>query len=327
MRIERKSSTQFCCYQISNVSFSQLIAPAIENPRSTRVCQLPTNDVPPLAQLCRSTIRRHLRKVVSQNHPIQMQFESVLAKDKNNEQVKYDHVAILIVYFKENDEEQDAGRIGTLYVMHEHERQQPAQRQEQNAEEERDEGLFENPVQANEADETPDEIRDLLHTPPPHENAEEEHHPHDDFEVWSPQRREQREVEQAMPLANEPQQVVEPEQIPLEDGVDAEAAVLQGANRPNEEGDGNEERDVPLQQFDVHLNRNQQNANVMVQQLHRQRRQRLHVNLVNGNRLIGFLNADSDDEDEDQEDLFREANNQPDVNEPVGLAEYDKNTV
>jgi hypothetical protein len=54
------------------------------------------------------------------------------------------------------------------------------------------------------------------------------------------------------------------------------------------------------------------------------RRQRLHVNLVNGNRLIGFLNQADDDEDED---LFHEAEDRAPPTESIGLAIYDKSTV
>lgn len=55
------------------------------------------------------------------------------------------------------------------------------------------------------------------------------------------------------------------------------------------------------------------------------RRQRLHVNLVNGNRLIGFLNQADDEEEED--DLFNLAEDRVAPKEPIGLAFYDKSAV
>jgi hypothetical protein len=54
------------------------------------------------------------------------------------------------------------------------------------------------------------------------------------------------------------------------------------------------------------------------------RRQRLHVNLVNGNRLIGFLNQADDEEDED---LFHEAEERAPPTEAIGLASFDRSSV
>lgn len=76
------------------------------------------------------------------------------------------------------------------------------------------------------------------------------------------------------------------------------------------------------QHFAVHVN-NPDNAAQIAQRL-QVRRQRLHVNLVNGNRLVGFLN---NGDDEEEEDPFNGAGNHQRQDESIGLAFYDRNTV
>jgi hypothetical protein len=108
-------------------------------------------------------------------------------------------------------------------------------RNEQNANEE----VFDQPVPANEAVETPEEIRNLLHTPPVEqhpdqqneEHAEQEQEPRDDnFEVWTPEHEHQQ--NEPEPERNEPER-----DVLMEDGLDAETAALAQARND----DGNEQ--------------------------------------------------------------------------------------
>lgn len=222
-------------------------------------------------------------------------------------------------------------RIGTLYLMGRRVRDQPQQPgqnvpQPQQQEDQDEEQLFENPAPANEGDETPEAIRNLLHTPPlVNELHEGEARPHDNFEVWTPPERRAGNEELDDPMNVIDQPAIRPDQIPMEDGIDAEAMALHAANQ--DDGHGQEDENVPQEQqepqrrrrFALHVNANQQDAAAMA------RRQRLHVNLINGNRLVGFLNHEDDEEEE--EDLFREADNRREPTEPLGLAANDRTTV
>jgi hypothetical protein len=70
------------------------------------------------------------------------------------------------------------------------------------------------------------------------------------------------------------------------------------------------------------------NQNAAAIQRLQNRRHRLHVNLVNGNRLIGFLNTDDDDENEEEigEELAEDGIRvRPTAS--MGCASYDTQTV
>jgi hypothetical protein len=193
-------------------------------------------------------------------------------------------------------------RIGTLYFMNRHDRNPPQQQNAQAAENE--EALLDNTEAANE---TPDAIQGPLNIPPVEEPQNNNENGHQEDQA----------------------------NIPMEDGIDAEAAAaLENENQAQQEDREEEARNQPVQQraeeaqihrIAVQINGVQQNAAQMANQL---QQRRLHVNLINGNRLVGFLNQDGDDENEsDEEDLFREANNRRDPAEPIGLAVSDKVTV
>ncbi|KAI6183509.1 Protein-L-isoaspartate O-methyltransferase domain-containing protein 1 isoform X2 [Aphelenchoides bicaudatus] len=307
LQIVRKDVDKYFIYKISNVSFSSLIDPTSETPRTTKMVELPRFNARSLAELCRTKIRAHLRRNVFATHPIQMQFEIGLTKEVD----------------EQPDEENQMERIGTFYFANrrnrqaaEEERAQENQeaREEQNAEVNED--LFEHADPVNEANETPEAIRNLLRTPPMDEQpnvnqANEENEPlQDNFEVWSPEH-EGQQNDDPMPEQDEHE---------LEDGMDAERAAMIEAENQNEQNQEAEPQPGPA--IERHQPLPPPNIAIAPNPRFQIRRQRLHVNLVNGNRLVGFLNQ-GDDEDED---LFREADERNAPTEPVGLAVYDKST-
>jgi hypothetical protein len=116
LQIVRKNINKYFVYKISNVSFSQLISPTIEIPRTIKPCQLPAVTVRTLAELCRTSIRAHLRRNVFVTHPIQMQFEIGLTKEPD----------------EQDSEDTQMERIGTFYFADRRNREPDEQPEREN---------------------------------------------------------------------------------------------------------------------------------------------------------------------------------------------------
>lgn len=103
-------------YRISNVTFSQLVSPTTETSCTLKPVQLPSTPVKTLAELCRTTIRAHIRRKVFATHPIQMQFEIGLTKEIDDQ----------------DNEESQMERIGTFYFADRRNREANGQPEREN---------------------------------------------------------------------------------------------------------------------------------------------------------------------------------------------------
>jgi hypothetical protein len=242
----RKDTNKYFVYKISNVSFSQLVHPTTGIPRTVKPCKLPSDTIKTLAETCRIAIRAQIRRNLFNTHPIKMQFEIGLTKeadDQENEENQMERIGTFYFADRRNRElgdQPERANQGICFFGHSlylhfdilgaRNEQQPEQNEE----------MFDQPEPANRDAETPEEIRNLLRTPPLPE--QQNLHNEEPNEIGPEQARDNLEAldqeDVPIPVQN----------IPMEDGVDAETAALAQARIDNNQNDNDGHQPEPAEE-------------------------------------------------------------------------------